>query len=93
MSVLWEWQGKGAWCFVTLPVEYADVIRTIGVSPKRGFGSLRVECTVGKTIWKTSIFPDSKSKSYLLPIKKDVRKSERIEVGDSLSVKIRILDV
>ena len=92
-SVLWEWQGQGTWCFVTLPIEYTGVIKAIGASPKRGFGSVRVECAIGKTIWKTSIFPDSKSKCYLLPIKKDVRKNESIEVGDSLSVKVRIIEV
>ena len=89
---LWEWQGKGAWFFVTLPVEYSDEIKLVASSVKKGFGSVKVEVAIGKTTWTTSIFPDTKSKSYLLPIKKDVRRSENIAVGDVVSMKIRIME-
>jgi hypothetical protein len=87
------WPGEAAWCFISLPGEYYEEIRMITSGPKRGFGSVRVEATIGKTIWKTSIFPDSKLKSYLLPIKKAVRKAENIEVGDMVEVKIRLYEV
>lgn len=90
---LWEWQGQGAWCFVSVPAKYYDEIKLISASPKRGFGSARVEATIGKTKWKTSIFPDTKSGSYLLPVKKEVRKSEGVGVGDNLSVTIRLLEL
>ncbi|PJE65190.1 DUF1905 domain-containing protein [Candidatus Saccharibacteria bacterium CG10_big_fil_rev_8_21_14_0_10_47_8] len=90
---LWEWQGQGAWCFISLPKKYYEEIRLINAAPKRGFGSVRVEATIGKTAWRTSIFPDSKSRSYLLPVKKDVRKNEDLQIGNTTSVKVRLLEV
>ena len=56
----------------------------------RGFGSLPVEVTVGATTWTTSIFRAKPTSSYLLFLKAGVRKRERIEVGDRLSVSLKI---
>ena len=46
------------------------------------------EATIGKTSWKTSVFPDSKSGSYVLAVKAEVRKAEKIKVGDAVPVTI-----
>ena len=46
---------------------------------RRGFGSIPVIVKLGKTEWKTSIFPDSKSGTFLLPLKAQVRKKEEVE--------------
>ena len=45
---------------------------------------------VGKTTWKTSIFPD-KEGSYVLPLKKEVRAKENIKVGDTIKVLIKVI--
>ena len=92
-SELWEWQGQGAWCFVSVPNQYYDEIRLVVSSPKREFGSVRVEANIRKTTWKTSIFPDTKSGRYLLPVKKDVRSKEAISVGDNVETVIRIIEI
>ncbi len=91
-SKLWEWQGQGAWCFISVPKEYYADIQRISQSPRKGFGSVRVEVLIGKTSWKTSIFPDSKSGTYLLPVKKSVREEENINIGDLIAVEIRLID-
>jgi hypothetical protein len=91
-SKLWEWSGKGAWCFVSLPKEYYDEIKVISSSPKRGFGSVKIEASVGKTVWKTSIFPDTKSGTYLLPVKKEIRKAENLSIGSVIDMKVRLID-
>lgn len=88
---LWQWQGQGAWCFITLPVEYSKEIKRLSTLPRKGFGSERVEVTIGESVWKTSIFPDSKSKSYVLPIKKSVRKSENLELDSDVDLVVKIL--
>jgi hypothetical protein len=44
-------------------------------------------------LWTTSIFPDSARGSYVLPIKRSVRKAEALEVGDVASVTVRLIDV
>ncbi len=92
-SELWEGQGQGAWFFVSLPKEYYDEIKLISTTPRKGFGSVNIEAAIGRTDWKTSIFPDTKSKSYLLPIKKEVRRNENLSAEDIVSVKIRIIEI
>ena len=58
-----------------------------------GFGSVRVAVTVGTTSWRTSIFPDSKTRTYLLPVKKEVRDAEKLETVDNVRVRVQIVDL
>src|SRR5690348_13453150 len=91
---LWMYSGEGAWYFVTLPKEYATEIKTLSSDWKnKGFGSVRVKANIGNIKWDTSIFPDNKIKSYLLPIKKEVRKKLNINDGDELKVTIELSDM
>lgn len=89
---LWEWEGQGAWFFISLPKEYYDEIKDITSSPKKGFGSIKVEAMIGRSTWRTSIFPDSKSSTYLLPIKKAIRVAENLVTGSLVEVKLRLID-
>ena len=57
---------------------------------KRGWGSLPVKVAIGETSWNTSIFPDKKLGSYLLPIKSDVRKKELISAGNIVQLSLEI---
>ena len=88
---LWLYDGEAAWTFVTLPGELSDDIRAQTDGSRRGFGSVRVRVTVGATTWTTSVFPDAKRGAYLLPVKKDVRRREGLEVGDRLEVALEVL--
>jgi hypothetical protein len=90
---LWVWSGENPWHFVTLPKKNVQDLREIArLQPPRGFGSMRVSVNVGTSEWQTSIFPDSKSGSYLLPIKKPIRKKEKLVAGDSVKVIITLID-
>ena len=80
---------KGSWCFVTLPPEVSDGIRALR-GPRVGWGSLRVAATIGGTTWRTSIFPDSKSGGFLLPLKAEVRRREGIGVGERVAIAVEI---
>ncbi len=84
---LWEYHGQGAWHFVTLPQDISEEIKST-TEKMPGFGSVRVSVTIGKTSWKTSVFPDAKSGCYMLPVKKDVRKAENLVAGAHVSVTI-----
>lgn len=84
---LWVYQGKGAWHFVTLPKEAADEIRFHNPLAK-GFMPIACNAAIGRTNWKTSVFPDSKSDSYVLAVKADVRKAEKIKAGDAVHVTV-----
>ena len=79
-----------AWHFVTLPKEQAKKIKSVFGANSRGFGSLPVSVTIGKTNWQTSIFPEKRSESYILPIKSEVRRKEGISAGDKVSFSLEI---
>lgn len=90
---LWLTEGPGGWHFVNLPEPLSQEIKAMAAAPpKRGWGSLPVRVTIGKSRWKTSIFP-SKEGYYLLSVKKEVRESEKIGEGDSITVALELLDL
>ncbi len=92
---VWLYPGMAGWHFVTLPVKESAQIKKSFAEMAKGWGSLPVCVTVGKTSWNTSIFPDKKSDAYLLPLKAEVRKKEKISAGDAvrLSIEIRMGDM
>jgi len=81
---------KTAWHFITVPKEISDEIRFFIGDFKKGWGSVPVTATIGKTTWKTSIFPDKETHCYFLPLKADVRNAENIGEGDEVSFVIRV---
>jgi hypothetical protein len=87
-AALWKWSGGAAWHFVSLPKDLSDDIAHIYKDTRSGFGSIRVSASIGDITWATSIFPDSKSGCFLLPIKKSVRLRAGIIEGDAVSVSI-----
>jgi len=89
---VWLYPGKAAWHFVTIPKDIAADIDYHFAQNKRGWGSLPVSVTLGKTTWKTSIFPDKKSSSYLLPLKAVSREKEHIQVGQVIEFTIKVLE-
>ncbi|MEV4312325.1 DUF1905 domain-containing protein [Actinocrispum sp. NPDC049592] len=93
---LWLWDARrmDTWTFVTVPAEASEQIRELAAGLPRGFGSVRVEVTMGGTTWKTSIFPGSGADGcYVLPVKKAVRKAEQIDVGDVTTTEIALIDL
>lgn len=92
---LWLWDARrgDTWTFVSLPADESEEIRELTGAPRRGFGSLRVRVTIGGSTWKTSIFPDKASGTYVLPIKRAVRNAERLDVGDTATVTVELLEV
>ena len=83
--------GMDAWFFAYVDKKMAEVIREKHGKAKRGFGSIRVEVTLGKAKWKTSIFPDKRSGTYVLPLKAAVRRAEGIDAGDTVSFTLAII--
>ncbi len=92
-SAIWLYPGMAAWHFVSIPQKESREIKARCVGIKRGFGSVRVEVTLGQMQWKTSIFPDKKSGSYFLPLKSEVRKKEKIAAGDTIKFEMDILNL
>lgn len=89
---LWLYSGeKASWHFITLPKEEARHIRFLMQGKRVGWGSVRVAATIGATTWKTSIFPDKKSSSYILPVKAEVRTREKLHVGKKTNVTLSLI--
>ena len=88
---LWEHDGQGAWHFLSLPESEADEIEESYGAKAGGFGSVRVAVTIGSTSWSTSIFPDRKRGTYVLPVKKAVRTAERLTAGTTVEVALEAI--
>jgi hypothetical protein len=89
VAELWQYEGDAPWVFVTLPHDVADAIDD--ERPRHpGFGSVPVVVTIGGTEWRTSVFPDKRSASFVLPVKRAVRRAEGLEPGDMATVAIAI---
>lgn len=84
-----EYQGdKAAWFFVTLPDDLAQEIVRFTKGMRGGWGSVKVDVTIGATSWNTSIFPSDDS--FILPVKKAVRKAEGIDHGSEVEITLAI---
>lgn len=88
---LWDARKHDSWTFADLPTDVADEIADAAEGVSRGFGSVRVEVTIGTTTWRTSIFPGAET--YVLPLKAAVRRKESIEAGDVARIRLRIVDL
>lgn len=93
-ATLWRWLDKegrpGAWYFLSLPFELADEIEATR-APGPGFGSVRVEVVIGSSRWQTSLFPSAEQKTYVLPVKKQVRTAQGLDEGSPCTVGITVL--
>jgi hypothetical protein len=87
---VWLYPAPVAWHFVTIPPKVSAEIKARFAKQRVGWGSIPVTVTLGKTIWKTSIFPDKKSSGYLLPLKANIRKKEGIEAGKTVSFALAV---
>ncbi len=87
---LWIYPGDAAWHFLTIPKKESAEIKANFKTVTRGWGSLPVEVTIQKTSWKTSIFPDKRSGTYLLPVKASVRRAEDLYVDDVVAYTVVI---
>jgi Domain of unknown function (DUF1905) len=88
---LWEHDGPGSWHFVTVPNDLADAVLEQVEGRGSAFGSVPVLATIGTTTWRTSLFPDRRARSYVLPVKKSVRTAEGLTAGDMTSVDLEVL--
>lgn len=85
---LWLYPHASGWHFITLPPEVADEIRDESAPFHKGFGSVKVTASIAGNSWSMSVFPESKSHSYVLPVKKAIRTAAGISDGDDVDVQL-----
>ena len=80
------------WNFLFMPNELAKEIRENFKWREEGWGRMKVTVKIGKSEWKASIWFDTKHDTYLLPVKAEIRKKEKIEmiVGNEVNVAVWI---
>lgn len=83
-----EWRGPAPFHYLVVPDDESDDISAVKQEFTYGWGVIPVTCTTGDTTWTTSLFP--KDGRYLVPLKDAVRRDAGIEVGDRLSVRMRL---
>jgi hypothetical protein len=86
-----RWVNNPSIYLVSVPRDLSDEIKEISEGLTNGWGSLKVEATIGSTVWRTSIFPDSKTGLFDLPLKAEVRKKNNLEAATLVKVHLNVL--
>ncbi len=81
---IWYWRGPSPFYFVTITEAESRDIKEIANHVTYGWGVIPVKVRIGKTEFKTSLFP--KDGLYLVPLKVSVRKAEQLEEGDDVKI-------
>jgi len=95
---MWVWRGqakdgtptKTLWYFVTVDGEVAESIRAAAPGRTAAWGSVYVGVKLGRTEWRTSLFPSKNVGGYLLPVKASVRKAEQLGEGDTVTIRLEV---
>jgi Domain of unknown function (DUF1905) len=80
----------GGWHFLALPLALSQEIRRVYKTDEEGWGRLKAKASLGQSTWDTAIWFDAKRQTYLLPIKADIRKKEKINIGNWASCTVLV---
>ena len=86
---IWYWRGPAPFYFVTVPEKQCRDLKAILKLVTYGWGMIPVKAQIGKTEWRTSLFP--KDGNYLVPIKVLVQKAENLKEGDNVTGQLEVL--
>ena len=87
---IWHWRGPSPFHFVTVPEDLCDALDATAGLVSYGWGMIPVRASIGATDWATSLWP--KDGRYIVPLKADVRRAERLEVGGTTTVRL-VVDI
>ncbi|HEX6376267.1 MAG TPA: DUF1905 domain-containing protein [Allosphingosinicella sp.] len=93
---VWRTEKYGDIGYVTIEGPAAEAIaahelmRRLELGRRRGFGSVRVEVTIGASRWPTSVFPQ-KGGGWFLPVKKAICRAEGLAAEDEVAVRLELL--
>ena len=85
------WPANEKFHLLPLPKDISAEIFEISDGLTAGFGSLKVEARIGSVVWRSSIFPDSSSGVFELPLKAEIRKKNGLIVGSVANCEIELL--
>lgn len=83
-----HWRGPAPHHFVAVPPDAAAAIGAVASLVTYGWGVIPVTVQLGATTFTTSLFP--RDGGYLVPLKAAVRRAERVELGDTVTLTLRL---
>lgn len=83
---IFQWRGPAPYLFVAVPEKESANIKSVSKLLTYGWGVIPVMVKVGKTEWKTSLFP--KDGRYLVPIKMLAQNAEKLKEGDEIKLRL-----
>jgi hypothetical protein len=89
-ATVWQYAAAGGWYFVSLPDFLSEEIRANLQWQEEGWGRLSATACTGNSKWETAIWFDTKRKTYLLPLKAEIRKKEKISKGAVIGITLWI---
>ena len=87
-GIIWYWRGPAPFYFVTVPENESETLFAIVDEITYGWGMVPVLAKVGKTEWKTALWP--KDGRYIVPLKAVVRQAENLEEGQEISIRLEV---
>jgi len=85
---LWHWRGPAPFHFVTVPDAESAALESVSGMVSYGWGMIPVHARIGETDFTTSLWP--RNGGYIVPIKDKVRSAERLELGDTVNVRLAV---
>jgi hypothetical protein len=85
---IWFWKGPAPWYFVSVPEDGCAELEMTAPFVSYGWGMIPVTARIGDSRWTTSLFP--KDGGYVLPVKADVRRAQRLDRGDMVTVHLAV---
>jgi hypothetical protein len=85
---IWFWKGPSPYHFVSVPEDECVELEEAAALVSYGWGMVPVAARIGDTGWTTSLWP--KDGGYVVPLKDAVRRAERLDVGDRVTLRLRV---
>ena len=85
---MWFWKGPSPFHFVSVPDDECGQLEAVSPLVSYGWGMIPVSAQIGRTEWTTSLFP--KDGVYIVPVKDKVRRAEKLEVGDTVTIGLTV---
>lgn len=84
-----EWRGPAPYHFVAVGEEGSELLDALSPQVSYGWGMIPVAGIVGRTSFTTALWP--RNGRYVVPLKDKVRAAEGIELGDVITIELRVL--
>lgn len=83
---VWKWEGDMAWYFINLDTALSEKIRE-----SRGKGMIKIQVQIGNSSWNTSLLYHTEARTYLIAVKKLIRRKEQLIEGSEVKVNFTLI--